>query len=541
MRTRRARRAAFVAFVFGVVAFAYAPVLRNGFVEYDDQAYVYENDLVRGGLAPGSLRDAFVHTVSGNWHPLALLSHMLDCTLFGLNPSGHHLTSLLLHAVNTALLFLLLEGATAAAWPSALAALLFGLHPLNVDSVAWIAERKNVLSTLFWLSATCAYFRYARSPSARNLFPTLILMLLGLMSKAALMMFPFALLALDAWPLGRWTVAGVGRTGTGELLGEKRALFILAAVGAAAAIKTQRTGEAIALGSSFPVAWRIPYALDNYVHYLRKALWPADLAVLYPRPEAPLSLGILALDVLLLAAITLAVVRLRRKRPYLLAGWLWYAVTLFPTCGLLVLGRTIKADRYAYVPCIGVFFAAAWLLGDLAARGRRARAAVIAAAAAGCVALGALARQQVACWRDSIALFSHAVEVTKDNFWMQDNLGRALLDSGRLAEGVAHLREAVRIAPGVADLRSNLGRGLFLAGEYGEAEEHLRRAIEMEPDDAELRFNLALVLEAAGRYGDADALFEQAGQMARRAGDEGLVQRMRACRADLRAGRRMRR
>lgn len=509
------------ALLAGVVLAALAPVVGNGFVNYDDDLYVTENEEVRDGPTMEGARWAFTTGHAANWHPLTWLSHMLDWRLFGESPAGHHGTSLLLHVAGTLAFFAFLRGATGSVWRSALAAALFGIHPLHVESVAWIAERKDVLSGLLAMLALLAYLRYARSPRLPAFLATAAALALGLLAKPMLVTLPFLFLLADAWPLER-------RLPARRLLAEKVPLLALAAAAGAATLLAQRSGLATGSFEQYPLGLRAANAVASCADYLARTVRPRGLAVFYPYPAAGVPLWKVAASAFLLAALTAAAVRFRRRFPYLFFGWLWYAVSLLPVIGLVQVGEQASADRYTYLPLAGIFVAAAWGGRDLAAwagsrlgseRGGLRLAA--AAAAAVVVALALLARGQAAVWKDSFTLFEHALAVTRGNHVAHLNLGLAHAAAGRRDEAIRRLEEAVRLRPDHPIARSALGEQLGLAGRRDEAIRELEEAVRLDGRRAEARAALALQLALAGRIGESLPHFQEAAR--RRPGDAGLL------------------
>jgi len=463
--SRRARATAIaIALALAALVLAiYAPVRHFDFVQLDDPAYITENPHVLRGLTLDGVRWAFTTGHAANWHPLTWLSHMLDAELFGVAPGPHHLTSVLLHALNTLLLFGALLRMTGAVWRSAVVAALFGVHPLRVESVAWVAERKDVLSALFWLLTLRAYAGFAApaEPAAprrgRRYALALALFALGLMAKPMLVTLPFTLLLLDWWPLGR-----LGRTGAWPLVREKIPFVALAAASSAVTLIVQERGGAVSAVSSEPFALRLENAVVSLVAYLRDMLWPAGLTVIYPFPES-VPAWQAAGACLVLGGISLAAWRLARSHPYVPVGWLWYLGTLLPVAGLVRVGLQARADRYTYVPLIGIFIAVVWGGAELAARaGARfpRRPALPAAApallaAASILALAAAARHQVGYWKDNVTLWTRATVLTLrvDEFEAHMSLGAALAAQGRSGEALRHFAEAVRLRPDSAEAR----------------------------------------------------------------------------------------
>jgi protein O-mannosyl-transferase len=558
-----------------VTGLAWWPVTRCGFVALDDAAYVTANPPVQAGLTARGVAWAFSSAHSANWHPMTWLSHMLDVQLYAMRPTGHHLTNLLLHLACTLLLFLLFERLTAAPWRSALVAALFALHPLHVESVAWISERKDVLSGFFFLLTLWAYVQYATrdqwraettpkrtldrtsniqhpTSSAQGRTPGILrpgsiphppssifyllslgLFALGLMSKPMLVTLPFVLLLLDYWPLQRFRPSTLNPQPStpGRLLLEKLPFFFLSAASCAVTFLAQRSGGAVMPAAALPLSERVANALVSYVRYIGKLLWPADLACFYPRPDRWPDWPVAAAALVLLG-ITVLLWRWRARHRYLMVGWLWFLGMLVPVIGLVQVGEQAIADRYTYLPSIGLFVVAAWGLGDLASRWPRLKPLL---ATGSFLALGAclvVTQRQVPHWRNSQALFRHALAVTGDNPWVHCLLADALAEAGNVAEAEAHCREAMRLKPGFPEIqvlyakvlakgrdfqeaatvlsevvRQNptdpvaqhaLGSVLSQKGDTAQAVEHLRQALRLKPDYAEARFSLASALVQQG-------------------------------------------
>ena len=425
----RGRRAVTVLLVVATLA-VYAQVIRHDFVNFDDDKYVYENSHVRSGLTWKGIAWAFTTTVGGNWHPLTWLSHMLDCELFGLNAGYHHLVNVLLHILNSFLLLLVLEKMTGAFWRSATVAALFALHPLHVESVAWVAERKDVLSTLFFMLILWAYVPYAERPSRKRYGLICAFLVLGLMAKPMLVTVPFVLLLLDYWPLERLqldeskgsdgTRGRPGRSGGGRkqaalrLIAEKVPLLALVAVSSAVTFVAQQRVGAMSMGTSVPLSGRIANALVSYFAYIGKMFWPSHLAVFYPYRHA-VPAWEWAGAALLLVGLSIIVVLAGQRRRYLSVGWFWYLGTLVPVIGLVQVGAQSMADRYTYVPLIGLFLIAVWGAADLTAvwsRGRTGLRALSGVVIVGCMVATSF---QVGTWKNGLTLFGHALKVTKAN------------------------------------------------------------------------------------------------------------------------------
>ncbi len=481
----------------------YYPVRTHPFVNYDDTVYVTDNVHVKDGLTWDTVTWAFVTDDAGNWHPLTWLSHALDVQMYDLTPGGHHQTSMLLHGLNAALLFWVLLRATGYAGRSFMVAALFAVHPVNVESVVWIAERKTVLSMTFFLLALGAWRSYGAKPHVLRYAVVALLFALGLMAKPQIITLPFVLLLWDYWPLGRLAVAtklpALAKTGlergtrqidTGGISAEKRVaksewrwllleklpLLAIAAASAAITMKAQRaSGAVLSLGAT-PLAIRLSNGIVSYVKYLRNAFWPTGLAPMYPHPGDSLRAWQVYGALLILLTITLLVVE-RRGRPYLLVGWLWFLGTLVPMIGLVQVGRQAMADRYAYLPLIGIFIMVGWGVAEWSAEKHLPAALLPAVSIAVLLALSIAARRQIGYWSDNVILWTHTIQVTPPNYVAQDNLGGALLAHKRLDDAIAHFREAAAIHPVDPISAFNIG---FYDQEHGDfygAIEQYKRAI----------------------------------------------------------------
>lgn len=490
--TRRPALPALVLFL--VTTAVYWPATHNGFVNYDDDLYVTANARVQAGLDWDNVRWAFTTTELSNWHPLTWLAHTADVQMFGLDARGHHATSVLLHALNAALLFWLLFQATGAAAPSFAAAALFALHPLNVQSVAWVSERKNVLSTLFWLLTLWAYGAWTRRPRAVLYAAALVSLALSLLTKPMAVTVPFVLLLLDYWPLDR-----VSR-GARRLVLEKLPFLGMALALSVIAFVVQREAGSMVAAETIPWTARVANAVWSYAAYLGQAVWPAGLAVFYPHPEGSLPAARVAAAALGLLAATGALFHWRdRLRPQLV-GWLWYLGTLVPVIGLVQVGTQAMADRYAYVPLVGVFVAVAWSVAGLVERGHFPKEVAIGVAAVALVALSVVTVQQTAVWRDSISLFEHTIAVEPDSWVAHYNLGNAYEDLGRHEDAVARFRETIRLRPEFARAHNNLANALDEMGRTAEALPSYERAVQLKPDLVEAYNNLGIAYAAAGRH-----------------------------------------
>jgi tetratricopeptide (TPR) repeat protein len=463
------------------VAFVYLPTGGYPFVPLDDPDYVLSNPVVRQGLTAEGASWAFTTFATGNWHPLAWLSHMADVSLFGVDPGMHHLVNAALHAANAILLFGFLAGATGARWRSAFAAALFALHPLHVEPVAWVSERKELLCAFFALSSIVAYRWYAARPGVIRYLAVAGTFALALLSKPMAVTLPFLLLLLDWWPLGRLRpgdLASVRR-----LALEKVPLLLMSVGASAVTLVAQQGGGAIRTLEEIPFGWRVANALASYAAYLRQAAWPSGLAVLYPHPGDGLSIAVAAFSALLLAGVTVAAVRGRDRFRWLLPGWLWFLGMLVPVIGLVQAGAQARADRYAYLPLAGLVVIAAWggeALFRRLATGKRAAAAVACAILA---ALALLARTQAGYWKDGPTLYTRALRVTERNWKAHYGLGTALLGEGRDGEALRSFEAALAIRPEFAEAHTNAGVALMRMGRAEEAAAHFREALAIWPED----------------------------------------------------------
>ncbi len=471
-----------------LVIAVYAQTASFGYVTFDDDLYVASNPVVRAGLTRAGLAWAFGQTHLGFWIPATWLSLMVDCQLFGGSAGASHLVNAALHATNAVLVFAVLRRMTGALWPSAFVAALFAVHPLHVESVAWVTERKDVLSTLFWLLAAWANARAAEVPSTRRRAAVSVFAALAVMAKPMAVTLPVTLLLLDYWPLGRLRLRPLS-----VLLYEKAPLFAISIASAAVtALSHGREGAAKSL-DQFPLALRLENAVVSYAAYLVKAAWPVDLAVFYPYP-AHVPLWQIFASTLLLAGVTIVAIEQRRRRPYLLAGWLWYLVTLVPVIGFVQAGEQAMADRFTYVPLLGIFVMIAWGAKDLLEARPSWRPAAAAAAVVVVVALAGAAWRQTRTWRDGETLFSHALSATRDNALARHNLARALSDEGRLDEAIANYETATRLDPNRVVTRIALGAALQRAGRRDEARLQYEEALRADPESPGAHNNLGLLL-----------------------------------------------
>jgi tetratricopeptide (TPR) repeat protein len=502
----------------------------NGFpfVNYDDTLYVTQNPVVQDGLKWNTVHWAFTTYHVGTWHPVTWLSHALDCQLFDLDPAGPHDVNLLLHGLNAVLLFWVLWRATGFTWRSFMVAALFALHPINVESVVWVAERKNSLSMLFFLLALGAYRWYVADRKVGRYVVVAVLFALGLMAKPQVITFPFVLLLWDYWPLQRikcGTASSPSANQRGalqemtfsQLVLEKLPLFVLAAISGAITMSAQRAdGTKI----TYPLGLRLEYALVSYAQYIDKALWPVRLAPFYPHPEY-VALWQAALAGLLIALITAGTIALRRRHPYLIVGWLFFLGTLIPMLGFEGVGYQGKqgiADRYAYLPFIGLFIMICWGVAERASQSGIPVMLLRGVGIAALCGIGMVAYRQLGYWRDNVVLWTHTVQVTKGNFLAENNLGKALLSEGRTEEGIAHFFTAVAIYP--SDPVSNLNIGVYeqKRGNYPAAIERYRKTINLTPD-RELKgaawTNLAAVYRQLGDIAAAEQSQAEAASLRR--------------------------
>lgn len=534
----------FIGLFLAALTFAvYGQMIGHGFISFDDESYITQNPIVQRGLSMDGLAWAFSSPHVYNWHPLTWLSHMVDVQLFGLKAGGHHLMSLLFHIVNTLLLFLILRAMTGSLWRSAAVAALFALHPLHVESVAWASERKDLLSTLFLLLTLWFYLQYVQQPGFRRYWPVLLFYTACLLTKQMAVTLPLLLLLLDYWPLGRLLPADAapaipptpeaspgGKTRKRKknrtalpaavlnrreriapsgvvwrrlipLVREKLPLFALAAAASIMIFLVQTETGIVKSAIQYPLSARMENAVFSYAAYLVKTIFPIHLAIFYPHPGTTLPFWQVGGATLLILLITVFV--LRAGRPYLVTGWFWYLGTLVPVIGLVQVGLQGMADRYTYVPLIGVFIIIAWGLPELTAGRQSRKAMLIPVAAAGLCVLTILTWFQVGTWRDNITLYSHAAGVTSGNDWAEYNLGLSLAGKGRFDEALPHFQDAIRLRPGYADAYLNIGVIQALRGNLDGASANFTRVLEIQPDHVEARRNFALTLLRRGDFDGA--------------------------------------
>jgi len=501
-----------------VTAAAFSPVANCDFISIDDPHYVVNNRYLAQGWSAGGLRWAFSTYYAGNWHPLTWLSHMADVSLFGLDPRGHHLMSLAFHCLNAALLFLVLQGLTGAFWRSAAVAALFAVHPLHVESVAWVSERKDLLCASLMLLALGSYGRFARRPGPGAGSLVALFMAFALLAKPMAVTLPFLLLLLDWWPLGRFRAAALSpstpprsRVLPWQLLVEKIPLLALAAASSFITARAQRSANYVQTFDKYSFPVRVANALVAYAKYLRKTIWPSDLAVPYGHPGDNLPFWQVLLAALLLGMLTYALLRAARRAPFLATGWLWYGGMLVPVIGLVQVADQSMADRYTYLPLVGIFMALVWGCAALAARRPRSRGVLAAAVGGGILLCAALTFVQSGYWRNDSLLLTHAVRVDPANWLACDNLGIFLARQGRYDEAAAIYQELLRRGetrrPAVYN---NLGVLDMYRRRYPEAERHLRRAIELRPEYGRAYAHLGVLEFGFGRVSAAARDFENA-------------------------------
>lgn len=505
-------------FLVAITFAVFGQTLRHDFVNYDDDRYVYEDPLVTKGLTGAGVEQAFTHGSWANWDPLTTLSHMLDCQFYGLHPGGHHLTNVLLHASSAILLFLALRKMTGATWRTAFVAAVFAIHPLHVQSVAWVAERKDTLSGLFFMLTLWAYAGYAKNPG----FPRYLLVILffagGLMSKSMLVTLPLVLLLLDYWPLGRisdlrFTIYEPAGQGPGSsrkpkfsqitrVLIEKLPLLAMCAAGAALAVQKRAISA-----EQFPIELRLANAVFSVANYIRQMFWPSGLAVLYPYPDHGLPVMEVGISAIVLIGISVVTWWWRRRRPYGIVGWLWYLAMLAPVMGLIQVGGQARADRYTYLPQIGLYIWLTWLAVDATASWRNRRAILGCIAGGAIAALAALAFVQTTYWRNSETLWKHAIACTQNNVIAHNNLGTFEWSEGRADDALVEFQKAVEGRSDYAQAHANFGMALLQARRVDDAITEYQKALDLRPDDAGFLAGLGTALMQRGRLNEAVAAF----------------------------------
>jgi len=480
------------------------------FQNYDTATYVYQNRHVKAGLSMAGVRWAFTAVHASNWHPLTWLSHMLDVELYGLVPGRHHLTNVLLHVVNGLLLFLILRRMTGKLWQSSLVAAMFALHPIHIQSVAWVAERKDLLSAFFGFWSIGAYLHYVRHSGIIRYLMVLVLFSLSLLSKPMLVTLPFVLLLLDYWPLHRFKLPGAKRHPASEsqlsfrpiLIIEKIPLLMASAGSCAVTVFAQQTGGAVTTLEAFPLTVRIANALVSYLGYIGKMIWPSKLAILYPHPGMPPLWQPVVCGIVLLIA-SYAAVRLIKSRPWFFVGWFWYLGTLVPVIGLVQVGGQAMADRYAYIPFIGLYILVAWWLEALVARWPSAKLLKVLPHLLIMGALMLVTSHELKFWQNSGTLFKRALEVTRGNYVAHNSLGVYLADHGREDDAIAQFNKVLEINPGSHRSHYNVGLALVAKEKFEQAIPHFKRALELNPDSAASRVKLGYAFYRLGQLEQA--------------------------------------
>ena len=497
----------------------YLQVGSHQFLSFDDKQYVTGNPHVAGGISGSNLMWAFSSVEAYNWHPVTWLSHMADVQMYGMNPRGHHLTNVVVHSASAVLLLLLLLRCTGSLWRSSLVAALFALHPLHVESVAWVAERKDVLSAFFWFLTLYFYAGYAAKGRVGLYLLALFSFILGLMSKPMLVTLPLVMLLMDGWPLQRY------RREEGEqqphhfrdralsLFREKIPFLTCSLLSVVVTIYAQKKGGAVIGLSAIPFELRCENAVVSWVKYLGKTLWPSDLAVYYPFPP-DLPLRQVAFSLLLLCSLSAAAIGARRRYPYLAVGWFWFLVTLLPVIGLIQVGRQSMADRYSYLPATGLFIAIAWGVPELTGRWRHGKGIAVLLAILATGAAAATSWQQLGYWKDSISLYRHTLQVTEDNYLIHYNLGVDLAENGDLDGAIENFQAALRISPNYTEAHNNLGVALAGKGYLDAALQEYRTTLSINPNDMKARCNLGDLLVKKGDLAAAVQQYQDALQSA---------------------------
>ena len=500
--------------LIALVWIVFGQTLNHRFVNFDDGSYVYRNSQVLRGISIEGIKWAFTHPVAANWHPLTIISHMLDCQWFGVSPAGHHFTNVVLHTVAALLLFFVFVNMTGKLWQSAFVAAVFAVHPLHVESVAWVSERKDVLSAVFFMLTVIAYVHYVRRPSIVRYLLVVVSLALGLMAKPMLVTAPFVLLLLDYWPLGRGQItedrrrrAKFGHLSSvvSPLILEKIPLFILSAAASAAALMTQ--ARSINLIKHISISSRIGNAFVSLMTYVKQTILPRNLAVFYPYPDNISGWKVVA-AIAGVVVITSAAIIVRRNRPYFLVGWLWFVGMLVPVIGIVQVGVQAHADRYNYLPQIGLCLIIAWAAADLSQSWRFQRAGVATCGVAVVLGLAWAARIQTSYWLDSESLWKRALVAAPDNETAREHLADAFLDKSRVEEAIEHAQAAVQLSPESADAHGVLGAALGRSGRLDDAITHLQAALQLNPRLRQAHFNLGNIFMQRGDMAQAVTHFE---------------------------------
>lgn len=502
--------------IFLIIAscFAFGRIAGNDFINYDDKGYITENNHIQSGINAESIKWAFTAEVEANWHPLTMLSHMLDWQIFGENASGHHLVSLLLHIGAVVFLFLFLNKTTNDIGPAVFAVAFFAVHPLRVESVAWVAERKDVLSIFFGMASIYTYAFYVQSSKISQYLLCLIFFTMSLMSKPMLVTLPFVLLLLDYWPLGRWqkilsSPAENRLYSMGRLIYEKTPLFFLTIASIMITLWAQNKGQATFFGKHLSFVTRAANAVVSYVAYLEQIFWPQNLAVFYPY-EVMIPLWKVIISGIILILITVVVLYHIKRLPFLFVGWLWYLGTLIPVIGFVQVGRQGMADRYTYLPSIGIAVGMAWLIHYLIKSEKIRKRILVPAGVAVLILLMALTWKQCGYWKNSFTLFNHTLRITKDNYQAYDLLASALFDKGRIEESIIHYNEAIRLKPDYHTAYYNRGVAYFKVGQYQKAIEDFNKAIRLKNDYAHAYYNRGVVYTILAQYQKAIEDYDKA-------------------------------
>ena len=478
-----------------------------GFIVYDDQTYVAANPQIQGGLTAKNFAWAFTATRACNWHPLTWLSLMLDRQIFGPDPGWFHLINLFLHIANVVLLFAVFFRMTKALWPSVFVAAAFALHPLHIQSVAWVAERKDVLSALFWILTIICYVRYVERPSMARYAVTILIFVFGLMAKPMLVSLPFVLLLLDYWPIER---AGSAKVSVSRLILEKVPLFIFSAASCVITLVVQQRTGAVGDIAKFPLGARVANAFVSYVNYITKMFWPANLSIFYPHPGGTFDMTKTVFAACVLIAITIFVIRLARTHRYLFVGWMWYIITLVPVIGLVQVGDQAMADRYTYIPLVGLFLIIAWGVPELLAKYNFRKAFLAVAATAVVLAMSVCTYVQLRYWQNSVTILEHAIEVTQNNRLAYANLGVALLQNKMFDESIVNFEKALQIDPCDAMSHLNIAVALCHKDKVDRAIEHFEKSLQIDPGNAMSHFNFGIALTRQGKIRQAIEQYDEA-------------------------------
>lgn len=502
------------ALLFAAILVVFSQVVHQNFVNLDDDLYITQNAIVQKEITGEGIAWAFTTFHSFNWHPVTWISHMIDCQVYGLNPGMHKTTNVLFHFLNTILLFLIFQRMTHEKWKSFAVAALFALHPTHVESVAWVSERKDVLSTFFWLLTTFSYFRYLQHQTLKRYLPILFFFLMGLMAKPMLVTLPFTLLLLDFWPLGRFRFSKNMKTAdhfasAKPLVTEKIPMILMAIASSIITFMAQHQGGAVQTTDILPMDARIGNALTAYGSYLAKLFFPYRLSVYYPYPDAT-PLWKTAGAAFILISISLIAVKKIRPNPYILTGWLWYLGTLIPVIGIIQVGSQAMADRYTYVPFIGLFIIICWLIPELVREWRYKKELLTGLTVSAMIILTVSSYIQAGYWKNSYTLFSHAIDVTKNNHFAHVNIASACQNDGDTEKALFHYREALSIDPDAWMAHSNLGQLLVRKGDMDLARIHLEKAVSLNPDDAKAHDNLGILFTRFNDWEKAYSHFQRA-------------------------------